>query len=100
MGETIRIKTLEGRVFVWGELDAETAPLLLAVVAGLDGRECVLDLFGVTFADSAGLRSLVRLCRDVPGVSIDPSSVQGVMRRIMEITGVADFLLGERGGAA
>jgi anti-sigma B factor antagonist len=48
---------------VTGELDAATAPDLLAAFDGLpvQGQEVVVDMAAVSFVDSSGLRALVQL---------------------------------------
>lgn len=48
-------------VVVSGELDLETAPQLTAVAEGTTGLRLIIDMSGVSFVDSAGLRSLLRL---------------------------------------
>jgi anti-anti-sigma factor len=55
---------------VRGDLDAATADAFcqrLAEVAGGSPRRLVIDLAGVGFLDSAGLRAFVRLRKALPG---------------------------------
>jgi anti-anti-sigma factor len=47
---------------VRGELDMLSAPLLERVIADAGPGTLVLDLSGVTFIDSTGLRLLIRVC--------------------------------------
>jgi anti-anti-sigma factor len=73
-----------------GEVDMETAPLLLAAVADAAeaGADVELHLAGVTFMDSSGIRALLDGRREVgPGtlVLVDPSDE---VRRVLAITGL------------
>jgi anti-sigma B factor antagonist len=89
----VRSETLPGGgdvVFVSGELDLATVPRLEAVVGACTADVLVIDLGGCTFLDSAGIRALVGVARELSGagrsfrvVSNDP----GILR-LLEITGV------------
>lgn len=46
-------------VLVEGELDAYSAPVLEAAIAGHTGADLRLDLAGVSFIDSTGIRVVV-----------------------------------------
>jgi anti-anti-sigma factor len=74
-----------------GELDVATAEIAeRALQQGFD----VLDLFGLEFMDSAGVRILLGICR----MRRDPLVVRGVtraVRRILDITGICDMLVFE-----
>jgi anti-sigma B factor antagonist len=82
-------------VVVAGELDAHSAPVLDAALdqarAGRPTR-VVVDMAGVSFIDSSGLRSLIRARRQHED---DPDSLvirrpQPSTIRLLEITGMAD----------
>ena len=49
----------QGRVRASGELDVATAPMLLITLSRLEEDAHALDLSGVTFMDSTGLRALL-----------------------------------------
>ena len=74
-----------------GELDVATAEIAeRALGQGFD----VLDLSGLEFMDSAGIRILLGICR----ARRDPVVVRGVtraVRRILDITGICDMLVFE-----
>jgi anti-anti-sigma factor len=74
-------------VVVRGDIDLATAPELEAVCETSNGR-LALDLSGVRFMDSSGLRSLFRL-RDVCDalVLVAPSAV---VRRLLALTSLTD----------
>ncbi len=80
-----------------GELDLVTAPALEAAVQRVrdDGAsELVLDLRGVVFMDSSGLRTVLAtwdVCRD-DGREFFLIPDRGACRHLFEITGVLDDL--------
>lgn len=80
-----------------GEVDPHTTEQLdEAVDAALAdaGGDLVLELSGVTFIDSAGLRSLIRAQRQVDeaGGSLVLRAPRPSTRRVLEITGLTDEL--------
>lgn len=79
-----------------GEVDPHTTEQLdRAVDAALaSATELVLELSGVTFIDSAGLRSLIRAQRlaDQAGGSLVLRAPRPSTRRVLEITGLTDEL--------
>jgi anti-anti-sigma factor len=80
-----------------GELDPHTAPQLAAAVEQAltdETREVVLDLSGILFVDSSGLRVIIstyRTMTDRDGrfVLRAPSATT---RRILDVTGLADLI--------
>ncbi|MHB1137482.1 MAG: STAS domain-containing protein [Microthrixaceae bacterium] len=92
-GDVIRLR---------GELDAHTAPqldevIVDAVASGAD--QLVLDMGGVDFVDSSGLRSLIRARTegDVERVVVirQPSAAT---QRLLEITGMTEHFTIELAG--
>lgn len=74
-----------------GELDLASAPL---AEQALKDKVDVLDLSGLEFMDSAGVRIVVLVCRDRP----EPLVVYGArraVRRILELTGLSKSLVFE-----
>ena len=83
-------------VKVRGEVDLATAPELEAFVGRvLDDAPggLVLDLAGLTFIDSSGLRALVALAKDAGGrgVALTLRNVPRHAQRVLELTGLADW---------
>ena len=80
-------------VSVGGDLDLGSAPSLEAAVGGLApfGRTVVIDLAGVEFIDSSGVRSLLavnKLVTDDVGVPVVLSGGTAATRRLIELTGI------------
>lgn len=75
-----------------GELDASTSPSLSVAFAELPTAtsQVDVDLGGVTFIDSSGLRVLIALNDRVTadGGSVVVSSASNPVRRLLEITGL------------
>jgi len=83
-----------GGFAVAGEVDAHSAPMVADRLFGFDGTTLVLDLSGVTFIDSSGLRVIVQLHqRELEGGPVleitRPSPAVG---RLFEIGGFAGLL--------
>lgn len=85
-----------------GEVDPHTTEQLDAAidVALEAAAHLVLDLGGVTFIDSAGLRSLIRAQRrtEQDGGSLVLRSPRASTLRVLEITGLTDELTVETPG--
>lgn len=79
----------EGVVRASGELDLHGAPAMqdaLEQVSELGGPEIVIDLAGVTFMDSTGLRELLRVASD--GRQVVLREVPHQVRLLLELAGV------------
>jgi anti-anti-sigma factor len=68
-----------------GELDLVTEPLLGEALARADGRRVRIDLSGLAFMDSTGLRALLSASREVPGLQLC-GPLQAPVRRLLELT--------------
>jgi anti-sigma B factor antagonist len=80
-----------------GELDPHTAPLLEREVATLTEAgqiDIVLDLSGLQFIDSSGLRVLISAHRELAerGGSLALRSPSETAQRLLEITGLVDHI--------
>jgi anti-sigma B factor antagonist len=85
-----------------GELDIRSAPDLeqrLAAAQASDARRVVVDMSGLQFIDSTGLRVLLSAKRraDVDGGELLIHNAQSQVRRLFEIAGILDLLSPERG---
>ncbi|MEU1388905.1 MULTISPECIES: STAS domain-containing protein [unclassified Nonomuraea] len=83
-------------VTVAGEIDTTNALRLQEYLtrAARAGLPLVLDFAAMTFMDSKGLQVLVHLDDELRtlGSGLQLAAVQGIPARLLEITGVADFL--------
>ena len=97
------------RLSLQGELDLTSAAKLTGAVAGAcaqGAREVVLDMGGLEFIDSTGLRAILnsralceeRLCEF--SLMPEPDKVRTQVRRVLEITGLIDKLPFSGSGAA
>jgi anti-sigma B factor antagonist len=80
-----------------GELDLETAPELEQQLAALDDTQrtrVVIDLGGVTFMDSAGLKAILRASElaQANGHSLVLRHGPRQIKRLIELAGVGDRL--------
>ena len=86
----------ELRIVVEGELELDSADIFRSVLTHhIDKgfRSVVLDLGGVTFIDSSGLRAVIEASRAATGRGLRFAAVPGPpsVQRIFAITGTADM---------
>jgi anti-anti-sigma factor len=98
----LRIHTLQSQarltIKLAGELDSATSTELLErferALEALDGRELVIDLDGVSFIDSSGMRALIQIERraeeDRIAVAIAPAPAP--VTELLRVTGLGDRL--------
>jgi anti-sigma B factor antagonist len=83
-------------VRVRGELDLSTAPELCGRVERAAGnRRVMIDLSGVEFCDSTGLRALVGATREIEingGKAALVVPPEGSLARVLELSGLGEFL--------
>ena len=79
---------------VGGDIDAHSAERLKQPLADLAAKHTRLDMSGVTFIDSSGLRELVLAHQHAveAGGSIVVVSPSATVRRLLDITSVAEIL--------
>jgi anti-anti-sigma factor len=73
----------DGRLYLSGELDCTTVPLMLSALGMLDGQAVGIDLEGLTFIDACALRSLAEVLAEHPAVRLENAS--GGVRRLLSI---------------
>jgi len=79
-----------GVIVATGDIDLAGGPVLeAAILAGEDDRPVVIDVSGVVFIDSSGLRSLLSASRraEERGTVVVLRSPSTEVRRLLEITG-------------
>lgn len=91
--DLLTISSTESGLAASGEIDAHTAPALAAAIDAA-GPDVELDLAGVEFVDSSGLRVLIdahqRLADAGGGLRL--VSLSEPVRRLLEISGVSAYL--------
>lgn len=91
--------TMSGEVIVAmleGEIDGKTAPLAQAQLFPLitDGCKLVLEMSGVSYMSSAGLRMLLSMRRQVPATGqLVLAGLSEQIYDVMSITGFLDFFV-------
>ena len=89
--EYLTIRAVDGTVHVIGELDVASMDQLISSMSALNGQATTLDLSGVTFIDSCGLRALFKVRREHEGLRlVNPSPVA---RRVIDLVGLTEVLL-------
>lgn len=92
MGDRITVNdAADGMIAIAGEFDAFGAPLVESALAELPAsRDALVDVSGVTFVDSAGLRVLVRHSERLraSGASLHLRDATDALRRLIELTGL------------
>ncbi len=90
-------------VTIAGELDLgvrETVELAIAEAIDAEGtREVIVDLSALEFIDSSGIGILLKGRRhaDKAGVAYRVSAPTGIVRQVLELTGVLEHLSGQPG---
>lgn len=77
-----------------GEIDAHTAPELAQAIGAENRNPLVLDLSGVGFLDSSGLRVLIEAHRSASADdrTLQLSNLSPAVNRLLEISGIDDYL--------
>jgi anti-sigma B factor antagonist len=87
--------TFEGSevLVVGGEIDLATASMLEDAIQAVRGTVAV-DLSGVTFMDSAGMRVLIREHerREASGDKLVLAALSEPVRRVLEVAGLLEYL--------
>ena len=85
--------TAEGLVLV-GEIDAHTAPALAEAIGESAHRHLVLDMAGVEFLDSSGLRVLIEAHQTARAEDriLQLANPSPAVSRLLKISGIDDYL--------
>lgn len=91
--ELLVISSSDQSVTASGEIDAHTAPTLAKAIDAA-GTDVTLDLSGVEFVDSSGLRVLIDAHQRLgdAGGSLTLVAPSEPVRRLLEISGVDGYL--------
>lgn len=92
--ELLTITPDDHGLIVRGEIDAHTAPALAESIAA-SGPSVRLDLSGVEFVDSSGLRVLIEAHQRAvdEGGQLTLADPSPAVQRLLEISGVGDYLV-------
>jgi len=94
LGAQLEISATDNGWDLMGEIDAHTAPLLADAMAGLPASVVIVDVAGVSFMDSSGLRVLMDAttrARDGGGDLIVAHPTAAIVR-LVEISGLTGRL--------
>lgn len=77
-----------------GEIDAHTAPSVAEAIMASNRSELSIDMSAVEFVDSSGLRVLIEAHQQLVanGGALHLVDASAVVRRLLEISGVVDYL--------
>ncbi|HUF98612.1 MAG TPA: STAS domain-containing protein [Ilumatobacter sp.] len=92
--EQLIVSNVDGILMVSGELDAHSAPRLIDALSHIDGNNAVVDMSGVEFVDSSGLRVLIdaHQAAEALGGRFIIRRPSATVTRLFDISGVADYL--------
>jgi len=88
------ITTTDDGLALVGDIDAHTAPLLAEAIASCDHTLLLVDMPGIEFVDSSGLRVLIEAHQtaQADGRKIQISNPSTAVTRLLEISGIDDYL--------
>lgn len=83
----------DGELVIAGEIDAHTAPGLAEAITR-SGPDVTIDMSGIEFVDSSGLRVLIdaHQVAESDGGSLTLSNPSPTVTRLLEISGVVEYL--------
>jgi anti-sigma B factor antagonist len=94
MGSQLEISATADGWTLSGEVDAHTAPLLATAMAGLPASVVTVDMSGVSFMDSSGLRVLMDATTRARegGGDLIVARPSAAVARLVEISGLSEQL--------
>jgi anti-anti-sigma factor len=94
LGAQLEILAIANGWQLSGELDAHTATALTQAMSVLPDGEVTVDLAGVSFVDSSGLRVLLEATNRArnAGGELVLAHPQASIRRLIEISGLRDHI--------
>jgi len=93
-GSSLVISPTEGGLSLSGEIDAHTAPRVADALAGTGSTVVDVDMSGVEFVDSSGLRVLVEAHQrlESSGGVLRLVDASPAVRRLLQISGIDGYL--------
>ena len=93
-GELLEITSTDEGLALIGEIDGHSSPGLAMALADLADRHITLDMAGVDFVDSSGLRVLIEAHQSAEQAdgSLTLVSVSAPVARLLELSGVLGYL--------
>lgn len=90
----LSVTVVDRVISVVGEVDASSVGRLVAALRPVPDGDVIVDLSGVTFLDSSGLRVLVEAHHDAQanGGSLLLRRPASVVRRLLEVSGLLGHL--------
>jgi anti-anti-sigma factor len=87
---SLRVEENRHSPVVWlsGELDMATAPMLDKCLQRMNGQDITVDFSGVTFMDSSGLNVLIEKRATTADGTLVLRGVQPAQMKIFEVTGL------------
>jgi anti-sigma B factor antagonist len=93
-GEPLDITNTDAGLSLSGEIDAHTAPKVAAAIEASPLDHVEVDMAGVEFVDSSGLRVLIEAHQsaEARGGSVTLARPSTAVVRLLEISGVNEYL--------
>ena len=93
-GSSLVISPTEGGLSLSGEIDAHTAPRVADALAGTGSTVVDVDMSGVEFVDSSGLRVLVEAHQrlETSGGALRLVDASPAVKRLLQISGIDGYL--------
>ena len=94
IGSTLQVRATDTGWALDGELDTHTARLVAEALAEMRERVAEIDIAGLTFMDSSGLRVLVDATQRARnrGHDVSVRNPSAAVRRLVEISGLGGHL--------
>lgn len=83
-------------VALYGQLDLANAERVRESLVAVAGSTVVVDLSGLRFLDSSGIAALLRARQEIvdAGHGFEMRGATGIVRRVLDVTGLAFLLSG------
>lgn len=92
--EPLEITATDAGLVLVGEIDAHTAPKLAEAISTCEQAHVLVDMAGIEFVDSSGLRVLIEAhqAAHASGRTIQISNPSSAVSRLLEISGIDNYL--------